>query len=199
MLRGRANFLLRSLYRKYYSNKKRAEMLKHLPKNSVGAEFGVFTGEFSRVLLQSVSPKELHLIDPWWKEYGENFPSWVKDRRLTTRRAHQLTEKRVDPFRNKTNVKIIVEHALEYANKMPEKYFDWVYLDTTHSYEDTIEELNVLKYKVKDDGYIAGDDWQADKNHRHHGVYVAVQEFTRQEPFEIIYADNYRQWCLRKI
>lgn len=189
---------MRALYRKYYSNRKRAEMLKCLPRNSIGAEFGVFTGEFSQVLLQTLAPKELHLIDPWWKEYGENFPAWVKDKSLTTRRAHELTQKRTDPFKNKTEIKIVVEHALEYAKKIPEKYFDWVYLDTTHSYEDTIEELNVLKSKVKDSGYIAGDDWQPDKNHRHHGVFVAIQEFTRKEPFEIIYADTMRQWCLRK-
>jgi hypothetical protein len=37
-----------------------------LPKNGIGAELGVFKGQFSPMLMRYAKPKELHLIDPWY-------------------------------------------------------------------------------------------------------------------------------------
>lgn len=198
MLKADMEFMLKSVYRKIYLNNKRVQMLECLPKNGVGAEIGVFTGEFSKLLLKCLTPRELYLIDPWWKKHGERFP-WVDNSRLTPKKAFELTQRRVRPFMSKTKVEIVVDEALEYANKIPDRYFDWIYLDTSHSLEATREELRVFQSKIKENGYIAGDDWQPDKSHKHHGVYAAVQEFIRKEPFEIIYAGTARQWCLRKV
>src|SRR6056297_2247811 len=39
------------------------------------------------------------------------------------------------------------------------KYFDWIYIDTDHSYETTKEELFKYAPKVKDHGIIAGHDY----------------------------------------
>ena len=52
--------------------KKRENFLNILPKNSIGAELGVLKGEFTKHILEIVRPKELHLIDLWWK-IGEYF------------------------------------------------------------------------------------------------------------------------------
>lgn len=57
------------------------------PTDSVGAEIGVFKGEFTAHILRRVQPKELHLIDAWWLLYGENYPDWIVarlDRRNAT-------------------------------------------------------------------------------------------------------------------
>ena len=39
-------------------------LLDMLPRHSVGAEIGVLSGNFSKQVLDSISPKQLHLIDP---------------------------------------------------------------------------------------------------------------------------------------
>ncbi len=44
----------------------------------------------------------------------------------------------------------------------PDRYFDWVYIDSSHSYEHTHDELQILRNKVKESGVIAGDDWVPD-------------------------------------
>ncbi len=36
-----------------------------LPKGGVGAELGVWKGEFSVRLLKGAKPRQLYLIDPW--------------------------------------------------------------------------------------------------------------------------------------
>src|SRR2546430_9287984 len=43
----------------------RAFLFKMLPRGSVGAEIGVWKGDFSKLLLRRVRPAELHLVDPW--------------------------------------------------------------------------------------------------------------------------------------
>jgi hypothetical protein len=71
---------------------KREAFLSILPKNSVGAELSVFKGEFTEKILKKVEPKELHLVDLWWKGFGEYFPDWGKYTnygRLSTQKAYQ--------------------------------------------------------------------------------------------------------------
>ncbi|MEM7189627.1 MAG: hypothetical protein AAF439_08445, partial [Pseudomonadota bacterium] len=47
-----------------YQNARRA-VLNALPKGAVGAEVGVWKGDFSAEILATAAPACLHLIDPW--------------------------------------------------------------------------------------------------------------------------------------
>src|SRR3989338_3955014 len=75
----------------------REHFLNILPKNAVGAEIGVFKGEFSPHLLDITKPRELHLVDLWWK-IGEYF-QWggtKEDKgRLKTRDAFMSAKENV--------------------------------------------------------------------------------------------------------
>ena len=65
------------------------------------------------------------------------------------------------------------------------------------TYEQTKLELQLLQKKVKPSGVIAGDDWQPDPAHPHHGVYKAVQEVIAEGKYRILYADTYNlQWAI---
>jgi hypothetical protein len=80
---------------------------------------------------------------------------------------------------------------LEVLSTFPDHYFDWLYLDTTHSYEQTKKELDLLKIKVKIDGLILGNDWKpGDPNGQHYGLFQAIQEFLLNEPYELIYGNE---------
>lgn len=74
-----------------------------------------------------------------------------------------------------------------------------MYIDSSHAYDHTVEELEILKFKVKSDGIICGDDWRPDPNHRHHGVCKAVNEFLEKEGYELLYANEENlQWFIKK-
>jgi len=80
----------------------------------------------------------------------------------------------------------------------PDRYFDWVYVDSVHVYEHTRLELEILSQKVKEGGLIAGDDWIEDPEHPHHGVSRAVREFVATAQAELVYANgDDLQWALR--
>lgn len=176
----------------------RAKFLEDvIPKNSVGAELGVYKGEFTKLILEIARPRRLHLIDPWWL-LGKKEWAWAKGNK-------SIIEAFVNVIRSfeeeliAGQVIINIGFDLEILPSFPDDYFDWVYLDTTHDYEHTKQELDLLKEKVKDDGLITGDDWHPDPDHRHHGVYEAVNEFTQRNPYEIVYlSDEFGQWCIRR-
>lgn len=180
----------------YQSGIKRLAFLeKVIPKNGVGAEIGVFKGYFSPFLLDATVPKKLHLIDPWYL-LGEEW-GWASGSRSTSRALARIIRKNA---RDLASGKIVLNIGddLEVLESFVDGYFDWVYLDTTHSYEQTVKELALLKSRVSRHGLITGDDWHSDPGHRHHGVCRAVREFAEREGYDLVYASDVDwQWALK--
>jgi len=176
---------------------KRIQFVAHvLPKKGIGAELGVYKGQFSPLLLKHTEATQLHLIDPWflltarWQWAGGN--QSTVDALIKILRAFK---KEIE----KQRVFVHVGDDLKVLLTFPDRYFDWVYIDSSHSYEHTIKELQLLTSKVKHDGVIAGDDWQPELSHRHHGVYRAVNEFVESENYRIIYSNKENlQWAIKR-
>jgi hypothetical protein len=104
----------------------------------------------------------------------------------------------VNQFDSKKGCIFYVGDDLEYLKTIDDGYFDWAYLDTTHFYEHTRSELQLLKNKVKFNGLICGHDWYPDSTNSHHGVYKAVNEFCLENNWEVIKVDRVTQWCIRR-
>lgn len=71
--------------------------------------------------------------------------------------------------------------------------FDWVYIDTDHSYQLTSLELDLCCRKVKPGGIIAGHDyiaWEYSNPLNRYGVIEAVAEFCVTRQWEMIYLTN---------
>jgi hypothetical protein len=180
---------------------RRERFLDHFPKGGVGAELGVFRGEFTRQLLRKTRPAELHLVDAWWTVYGEHFPDWgpyTDHGKLTTRQAYEEVEQAVARNGGAGITEIHVGDDLEILRGFPDATFDWVYLDTSHMYEHTQAELALLEHKVRRNGIIAGDDWHDDPNHGHHGVAKAVREFCDERGWRLTERDEFAQWMIRR-
>ena len=175
---------------------KRLRVLKpFLRENAVAAELGVLKGDFSQQILQSLKPARLHLVDPWYL-LGPEW-SWEKGDRST---IHALVKILKDYEKELISGQVVLNIAYdqEFLATLPDGYFDWIYLDTTHEYEQTKIELQLLQKKVKASGVIAGDDWRPDPTHPHHGVYKAVQELIAEGKYEILYANTTDlQWAIR--
>jgi hypothetical protein len=192
--------ILRAELRVRHRVKSRLFILDFIPPNSVGAELGVFTGLFSSVLAREQKIFVVAFVDPWWKAFGEHYPDWgayTDYGRINTRNAFEIARKRIlrCGLPNRT---VEVYSSYEWLQNQPNNSLDWVYLDSTHSYEGTKRELELLNLKIKDTGMIFGDDWQFDRNHRHHGVCLAVNESLKSSNFELILCGRSGQWILRR-
>tara|TARA_B100001564_G_scaffold356699_1_gene371422 strand:+ start:231 stop:911 length:681 start_codon:yes stop_codon:yes gene_type:complete len=156
----------------------RLEILKELKKGSICAELGVAYGEFSDQVLETVKPKLLVLVDSY-----PNKGNFVDEGNL------KYIEKKYQKLVNEKKIQIINKDSIEAASMFKENFFDWIYIDTTHSYHQTLGELRAWKNKIKSDGYILGHDyimgnWIDDIKY---GVQEAVHQFCVEENWEIVY------------
>ncbi len=132
-------------------------------------------------------------MDPWWK-YKAKWPHAIGDK-STVRSLGSLLialESEIASGR----VELHIGTSLSVLETFDDNYLDWAYVDTTHAYEQTKAELALLKHKVKSGGIIAGDDWREDPEHRHHGVYRAVQEFLIEETSYRLFFQENTQWAI---
>lgn len=154
----------------------RLTLLDNLPKHAVVAEIGVDTGEFSEAILKYNNPKKLHLIDAWASSrYHKGKRDFVVDRFSSAIADGQVV--------------LHEGYSTDRAVDFPDGYFDWIYIDTDHSYKTTLAELELYRTKVKPNGYIAGHDFIIGNwtGLVRYGVIDAVYEFCIKYNWELVY------------
>ena len=179
------------LQRQHVSNLKvfpsRKDMLGQFEKGGVVGELGVADGDFSQVILDVIKPDKLHLVDAW---EDSDYSSGYK----------KVTERFKD-----TNISIHRGYSTEMLEQFEDGYFDWIYIDTDHSYKTTLRELDLGSKKIKTDGIIAGHDYTVRSRTygNRYGVVEAVHEFCTINNWEIIClsleCNGHYSYALRKI
>jgi len=165
---------------------KRRFLLEKMPKNSICVEIGVFEGDFSEQILKIVKPKKLFLIDPWPKKNPKE---------------EKRYQKVVDRFQSEIkNGDVVVYRSFSHdvIEKFENNFFDWIYLDGGHSYDNLKEQFSDYLPKVKLHGFVTGDDYgREDENYRNN-VTRAVDEFISKELTKTVAIKNY-QFILKKV
>jgi hypothetical protein len=170
----------------------RDELLERLPKSDVVAELGVDTADFSRRILEINKPEVLHLVDKWvGVRYHEG-----KYHRVCWR-----FEKEIESGQIVMHRKLSIEAADDFADGS----LGWVYIDTSHSYKVTRDELLAYSKKVKPGGIIAGHDYSPGNwiETFRYGVIESVHEFCVKYDWELIYLTvdplEMQSFAIRKI
>jgi hypothetical protein len=185
-----------NLQKKHIQNTKlltnRDELLEMLPTGGIVAELGVDMGHFSERILTLNKPKKLHLIDVW-----------------QSKRYHQGKQKQVEErFKDEIasgQVEINLGLSTDIASDFPDNYFDWIYIDTVHTYEVTAAELAAYRTKVKEGGFICGHDYVLFNwtGLARYGVIESVSEFCTKHDWEIQYLttelDSNPSFAIKKI
>lgn len=163
----------------------RLALLRQLPKHGIVAELGVAAGDFSRQIFDICVPSQLHLVDIWNSDrYGEALYHDVNTHFHDQQQHGQVT------IHRKT--------SLEALESFADNMLDWVYINTTHSYELTRDELRYCAQKVKSTGIIAGHDYiQGNwRSQYRYGVIEAVHEFCVEYNYRILYLTMDISECL---
>lgn len=156
--------------------KTRSSLIQSLPQSGVIAEVGVNRGQFSSEILRLSSPEKMILIDRW---NSAEYPMSLK---------FDVLKKFKEEIDNGT-IEVVQADSIAAASKFEDAYFDWIYLDTDHSYKVTLRELIAYKDKIKPTGIIAGHDFIIGnwKEMIRYGVKEAIYEFCVTYGWEIIY------------
>lgn len=169
-------------------------VLEMLPKGSIGAEIGVHVGDFSQRILEVVSPRELHLIDPWEYHPSDTYRrAWYGggakggQREMDDRNSRVL--KRFKKDIRAGRVKVHRGYSTEILSRFPDRSLDWVYIDGNHMYEFVKQDLALSLRKVKPGGFISGDDY-TEAGWWEGGVKKAVDEFADGRAVRLIELRN---------
>jgi hypothetical protein len=143
----------------------REAWLATIPEGSTIAEIGVANGDFSEAILRLSKPDRLYLVDAWHTlRFAPGFE------RVSLRFGEEIKSGRVEIRRGySTDVLRMFAHGS----------LDIVYIDTTHAYALTAEELALCEPLIKPHGRIAGHDY-CEVNAvmgQPYGVIQAVHEF----------------------
>jgi len=156
----------------------REAILKKMKIESVAAEVGVQTGEFSRSILDICSPSKLFLIDIDLTSY--------------------LIRKR---FSTEASLGIVQLHEGDSSSTLkqfPDSYFDFIYFDGDHSYHGVKRDIEAGKSRVKEEGFLIFNDYTywSPAECMEYGVIQAVNELCREDEWKIIYfALGYYMYC----
>lgn len=154
----------------------RVKLLEKMPKNAVVAEIGVNQGDFSQQILSICQPRKLHLIDAWHTErYHDGLSLSV-----TKKFLKEISSGQIEVNRG-LSTKVV--------DNLPDEYFDWIYIDTSHDYTTTKLELEKYSKKMKKGGVIAGHDYTMGNwgEMYKYGVIEAVHEFCVNNNWELIF------------
>ena len=158
--------------------KTREEILTLIPTNSVGAEIGVFEGQFSKIILDTIKPKEFYLVDLFEGEMcsgdknGENIKYIDLEKSYNNLTKLYSTNSAIKFFKGKSEI---------FLRELPDSYLDFIYIDGDHSYNGCKIDLELAKTKVKKGGIIAGHDYC----NMFTGVVAAVDEFVTQHSVKL--------------
>ncbi len=170
----------------------RETLLTLLPKNGIVAELGVDTGDYSAQILKNNKPKKLYLIDTWEsKRYNE-----TKFLNVKAKFKKEIKSGHVQIIRQRSEIGL---------KSFKNETFDWLYIDTSHTYEQTRLELSIASKKVTKNGYIVGHDYTPGNitSCLRYGVIKAVNEFCVKKKWRIVYitmdANTPSSFCIQKI
>ena len=140
----------------------RITMLNYLPSNGIVAELGSYKGFFAEEIIKKATPIEFHIVDITFKFF----------------KSEELL---------KSNM--VVKHqglTIDVMKSFNENYFDWIYIDAGHTYEDVKADIEASKHKVKPGGFLIFNDFaHISPNLSRFGVMQAVIEFVNNENWPV--------------
>lgn len=145
--------------------RERSPVLEYLPKRSVGAELGVWKGNFSAQLLEALQPTRLYLIDPWQiNEDAAHKSAWYGSKKRPDMHAiYEGVLRRFEKERQQGSVVILRQPSSAGLRAIPDNSLDFVYIDGDHEYTAARTDCFLAYEKIKAGGVICGDDYVGGK------------------------------------
>ncbi len=172
--------------------------LEYMPHNGVVIEVGVQRGGFAIHMLHATQPQHLYLVDCWEQQDPQVYDD--PEANVSNNEQEEYyreTCRRFAPYKNQ--VTILRQYSKAAAEQFEDGFFDWVYIDSNHSYEAAKEDIALWWPKVKSGGFLSGHDYKIRPSF---GVVQAVNEFLRDQGLCLKYLSTedhgYNSWAIEK-
>ena len=128
--------------------KTRTDLAKYFAQlgYKVGAEIGVLSGGYAKVLCEAISHLKYYGIAPWYDGKNVKHPYWGK---------YELAMKNLAPY----DATLIKKYSLDAVGDFKDNSLDFVYIDGDHVFDSVVMDIFAWIKKVKKGGIVAGHDY----------------------------------------
>lgn len=167
--------------------------------DTVGAEVGVKRGANARAMFATIKPKVLYLIDPWGKDDDDPYLVNAHAPAAKMRKFFGDVSAWADDPMTGGRIKVVRDYSQVAAKTFPDRFFDWVFIDGIHDYENVYGDLLAFAPKIKEDGFLFGDDYEDGsiilKKRKQRPqptleMINGVNDFCRDHGFELVFLSN---------
>jgi hypothetical protein len=125
--------------------------------NSVCVEIGTWEGDYSWEILNNTTCKKLYCVDPYRHFQNDEYPDGMNN--LTQSQFDQkfeTTKRRFAEFGDR--VEFLRMTSSDAVSRFVDESVDFVYIDVNHEYKFVLNDIMIWYPKVKNGGYLTGDD-----------------------------------------
>jgi hypothetical protein len=159
---------------RYRHTRKSLAKIFNIAGYKYGAEIGVRSGYYSKVLFNHINGLKLICVDPWVSYKAiEQVPQEIVDQ------THDNCLRRLKGL----DVEYMKMTSMEAVKQVPDKSLDFVYIDGLHEFDDSMMDIIRWSPKVRTGGIVSGRNYFA---FYRSGAMMAVDAYT--------YAHNINEW-----
>lgn len=145
-----------------------------------GAEIGVWRGEYSAYLCQTIQGLHLTCVDPWCQYGGYVDP---KNQAARLEDAYQQACATLSPY----DCDIMRMASNKAARLVPDGSLDFCYIDSNHAKAYVLADLDAWVPKVRSGGIVSGHDFELVHRRKFLQVKAAVDEWRRSHDVGPLY------------
>ena len=199
---------------KFDNREKLGELLNKLKLTNKGVEIGTFKGEFSKKILEDWSGK-LYMVDVW--RQLDDYDDMSNNKYYQT--AFNDASNNIKGFEDRAFMMRMDSSSA--SELFTDETLDFVYIDANHTYDYVKEDIKNWYPKVKSGGLIMGHDYIPDNLYQNgdkdiplylftgdgqdskyagmFGVNTAVDEFVKENDYELFKTDEFlATWYIYK-
>ena len=139
-----------------YTRNDLPKLLNDLHLFGIGAEIGVYTGNFSAHILDMWRGSVLYSIDPWTHQGVKLDVSDVPQDEQN--RIYSQAVENLRMFKNRS--KILREYSVIASKQFKDESLDFVHIDARHDYRSFSADLSAWYPKVRIGGVVSGHDYK---------------------------------------
>jgi len=160
--------------------------------SGIVAEVGVAYGDFSRAIINTLKPSKFYSIDLFNNGPGREFWGY-KHFEETNLGQKEYIEQKFKQEINAGSFFLRQGFSWEVLETFEDSYFDYIYLDAAHDYENVKKDIQVIIHKIKNGGIVQFNDYtsiapgEIPWDSCYYGVRRAVDELLINGKHEILF------------
>ncbi|WP_422000387.1 class I SAM-dependent methyltransferase [Reyranella sp.] len=159
------------------------------------AEIGVWRGDFSKTLLETLQPSRFFAFDIFTGHLETDWNGMTGAELFDGLTHRQFYEREIAPWRDRTTV--VEGSSLDTLKAHGDHSFDLVYIDGNHHYDFVKADAELATKMVKADGVLVFNDYMLiDHNHANYGIVPVVNDMAVNQGWHVVgFALHHGLYC----